>query len=385
MVGIDAARGFALIGMFAVHLMPAYNEDADRATAAWMIFAGNASALFAVLAGIALAFMTGGATPYTGDRMRRATVKIAARALLLGLLTLVINSVDLPVYNILGYMALMFLLMIPLLRLPRVVLLVLGGGMTLLMPVVRYVLHVLVGAAGYHPNPSFVDMFTDPLGVLSTLSITGVYPALTWWGFMCLGAGIGRFALQRAGSRLALIVTGLLVYAVTTAVSYVLVMQLGGYEIISSAFPGATEDEVDEFVVFGPIGQLPTGGPGWLLAAAPHSNTPFALLIGTGFSLAAIGIFIFLSRSWSALLRPLIDAGSMSTTLYVSHLVFVATMPDTVPGEALFTIQALAALLFAMMWKVVSDQGPVEIVMAKVARAVSTAAVPEKESAPRGR
>src|SRR5699024_10592622 len=134
------------------------------------------------------------------------------------------------------------------------------------------VLHVLVGAAGYHPNPSFVDMFTDPLGVFATLSITGVDPALTWWGFMCLGAGIGRFALQRAGSRLALIVTGLLVYAVTTAVSYVLIMQLDGYEIISSAFPGATEDEVDEFVVFGPIGQLPTDGPGWLLAAAPHSN-----------------------------------------------------------------------------------------------------------------
>lgn len=385
MIGIDAARGFALIGMFAVHLMPVYNEDADRATAAWIVFAGNASALFAVLAGIALAFITGGATPYTGERMRRAKVQIASRALLLGIVAVVLNSIGLPVYNILTYFALIFLLVIPLLQLPRVALIVIGGVMMLVMPVARFLLHLVVGAAGYHPNPTFVEVFTDPLGVLATLSITGVYPALTWCSFMCLGIGIGRFGLQRAGSRLALIVTGAFTYAITMTVSYLVIMRFGGYVAIASAFPGATEAEVDEFVVFGPTGRLPTDGSGWLLSAAPHSNTTFALLTGVGFSLAAIGIFILLTRSWSAILRPLIDAGSMSTTLYVSHLLFMAMVPDTVPGEALFAIQALAAVLFANMWKVLSEQGPIEKVTTAAARAVARAVVPVADTPPRDR
>lgn len=378
-LGVDAARGMALLGIFAVHLAPAYNEEADRATVSWVLFAGNASALFAVLAGLALALITGGPTPFTGLSMRRAKVKIATRGLLLTALGVALNMLDLPVFNILVYLAVMFMMAIPFVGMSRKTLLIMSVAMMVVLPLVRYGLHVLIEGAGRYPNPVPADISTDTLGVLATLTITGAYPAFTWIAFVLLGLAIGRFGVQRSGSRLGLIVSGVLTSSVVTAVSLVLIHRFNGYSHIMSALPGATEDEVDEFIVFGPTGPLPTDGPGWLLAVSPHSNTPFALLIGAGFSRAAIGGFILLSRHWSALLKPLIDMGSMTTTMYVGHLVFMLLAPDSVPGTALFWLQALGALLFATMWRVVWEQGPLEVLISSASKAVGRTAVPQTD------
>ncbi|BAS08300.1 hypothetical protein AHiyo4_17220 [Arthrobacter sp. Hiyo4] len=52
--GIDAARGLALLGMMATHLLPTFEANADL-TPTWigLTFSGRAAALFAVLAGVA--------------------------------------------------------------------------------------------------------------------------------------------------------------------------------------------------------------------------------------------------------------------------------------------------------------------------------------------
>ena len=60
--GVDAARGAALIAMMAIHILPAWNEDFDP-TLTWLLLAGRGAALFALLAGISLAFMSGGTHP----------------------------------------------------------------------------------------------------------------------------------------------------------------------------------------------------------------------------------------------------------------------------------------------------------------------------------
>jgi uncharacterized membrane protein len=58
--GIDAARGLALLGMMATHLLPTFESNANL-TPTWigLIFSGRAAALFAVLAGVGLALSTG--------------------------------------------------------------------------------------------------------------------------------------------------------------------------------------------------------------------------------------------------------------------------------------------------------------------------------------
>src|SRR3712207_8805694 len=55
LVGIDAARGIALVGMMAVHNFEATDQDGELSLA-WSLAAGKSAALFALLAGVGIAF-----------------------------------------------------------------------------------------------------------------------------------------------------------------------------------------------------------------------------------------------------------------------------------------------------------------------------------------
>ena len=40
LVAIDAARGLALIGLMAIHILPSWNEETGEASVTWRIFSG---------------------------------------------------------------------------------------------------------------------------------------------------------------------------------------------------------------------------------------------------------------------------------------------------------------------------------------------------------
>ncbi len=80
LVGVDAARGVALLGMVAVHVLS--GEDADGSESLiYLVASGRSAALFAVLAGVGLALAF--RRPRGPDRLR-ASAAIAVRAVLLG-------------------------------------------------------------------------------------------------------------------------------------------------------------------------------------------------------------------------------------------------------------------------------------------------------------
>ena len=70
--GLDLARGLAVIGMFAAHLLWIDPFDiADLST--WTdVVNGRSSILFATLAGISIALLTGGRVPVSGAARERA-------------------------------------------------------------------------------------------------------------------------------------------------------------------------------------------------------------------------------------------------------------------------------------------------------------------------
>ena len=84
LVGIDAARGLALIGMVSIHILPAWDPETFAPTAQWTLFAGRSAALFALLAGVSLAFTSGGRTAHSGRAMTATRAGILVRA---GLIT----------------------------------------------------------------------------------------------------------------------------------------------------------------------------------------------------------------------------------------------------------------------------------------------------------
>lgn len=358
--GIDAARGFALIGMFAIHILPAVSGD--HATLTWILLGGNAASLFAVLAGASLSFSSGGQTPATGAKLWQARTSVVVRSALLILIGCTINALDLPVFDILPYFAVMFLFALPLMGRSARTLLPLSAVLLLGLPFLRYLIHGRLEGFGYYPNPQFADLLNDPIGVVATLSISGIYPALTWLGLICLGLGVGRLPLHHSSPRLTLTAVGVLLATIASAISILIVSRFGGYWAVAAALPGYSEAEIDEFIVFGPNGQLPTGSAGWLFANGPHTDTPFTMLTGAGFALAMIGFFVIASR-WRRLLRPLIDMGTMSMSIYLMHLLIMDAAPDDSNLTLLFIVQVLAAAAFACLWRVFFTRGPIEWVM----------------------
>src|SRR6478752_4546806 len=110
LVGIDAARGLALLGMMATHVLPTFESD-PQLTPTWvgLTFSGRAAALFAVLAGIGLALSTGKERPLEGPELWAARRGIALRALVVGAVGLSLGGLDINIAVILVYYALLFL------------------------------------------------------------------------------------------------------------------------------------------------------------------------------------------------------------------------------------------------------------------------------------
>ncbi|HLR94133.1 MAG TPA: heparan-alpha-glucosaminide N-acetyltransferase domain-containing protein [Jiangellaceae bacterium] len=88
LVGVDATRGLALLGMMAVHALWAF-DDEGHVTWTYELAAGRSAATFAVLAGIGIAFMTGRRQVTGTDR--RA---VAVRALIIGMIGLALGYAD---------------------------------------------------------------------------------------------------------------------------------------------------------------------------------------------------------------------------------------------------------------------------------------------------
>ncbi|WP_169251438.1 heparan-alpha-glucosaminide N-acetyltransferase domain-containing protein [Brevibacterium sp. 'Marine'] len=369
--GVDAARGFALIGMFAIHMLPAAREDGTP-TLVWQLLAGNSAALFAVLAGVSLAFNSGAERPFTGTKMNRSRANVAIRGLLLISLGVGLNQIGLAAFDILPYFGVMFLLAIPLLPLRARTLLITGAVMIVVLPLVRFLIHRQVDGFGWHPNPTLATIISAPVDVLSSLLITGAYPGLTWFALVCIGMGIGRLQLHFTTPRMLIIVAGgtAMLFAIAVTRLLVYLNRFGGYTIVRTSFPGKTTDAVDDFLVYGPTGPLPTASPGWLISGGPHTNTPFAFLIGVGFAMAAIGTCILIARR-SNLLRPLVMIGRIPTSVYVSHLIFLTMAPDDVGAFRLFIVQCLFAFLFTAVWLRFFKRGPVEAVITAVTRALT--------------
>lgn len=369
--GVDAARGFALIGMFAIHMLPAAREDGEP-TVVWQLLAGNSAALFAVLAGVSLAFNSGAERPFTGTQMNRSRANVAIRGLLLIALGVGLNQIGLAAFDILPYFGVMFLLSIPLLPLRARTLLISGAVLIVALPILRFLIHRQVDGRAWHPNPTLGEIVSAPVDVVTSLLITGAYPALTWFALVCIGMGIGRLQLHFTTPRMLIIVAGgaALLFAIAVTRLLVYLNRFGGYTTVRTSFPGRSTDDVDDFLVYGPTGPLPTASPGWLISGGPHTNTPFAFIIGAGFAMVAIGAFILIARR-SNLLRPLVQIGRIPMSLYVSHLILLTMAPADFGAIRLFIVQCLFAFAFTALWLRFFKRGPVETVITSVTRTLT--------------
>jgi uncharacterized membrane protein YeiB len=375
--GVDAARGVALIGMMAVHVLPIVGV----AGAVHAVAAGRSAALFATLAGVGLALASGGATPPTGAALWRARRATAARAAVIGGIGLTLGGLPTPAAIILVYYAVLFLASLLVLGWPARRLAVAAAVAGLTTPVVSHLLRLEYGRpAG--PNLSW-ESLADPGGTAVTLLLTGYYPALTWTTYLLAGLAVGRLPLRRPEVAARLAVGGALLAAAASLASWVAVRLAGGEAALARLVPPASSVSGRGDGLFDEsfYGTTPTTSWWFLGVPAPHSGAVTDLLHTTGAAIAVLGLALLVARRWPRAVLPLVVLGSMTLTLYSLHVVLLAIGEESFPDPdavawPMLVFNVAVALVVASLWRTQGRRGPFEELAATAAEAVSGKARP---------
>jgi uncharacterized membrane protein len=376
LVGVDAARGLALLGMMAVHVLPAVASDGG-ATVAHAIAGGRSAATFAVLAGVGLALLTGGTNPRGGRRWAAASAGLVVRAAAIGVVGLLLGSADSGVAVILAYYALLFVLAIPVLPLRAGPLLALALTVACLAPVLSHLLRDDNRLPFAGRNPTFDTLLQGPGGLVQALLLTGYYPVLAWTAYLCAGLAAGRLPLRERRTAAWLLGGGVALAVTAKAASWLMLGALGGHDQIAATL--ADPSSLDNTLELGLYGNTPTTTWWWLAVAAPHSSTPLDLLHTIGAALALLGAMLLLASTGPparALLGPLAAAGSMTLSLYTAHVLLLASGALPQDRETSYAVQVVAVLVLAWLWRRFLGRGPLE-------RAVAVLATPVREAVAR--
>nr|NLD41254.1 DUF1624 domain-containing protein [Actinomycetales bacterium] len=298
LLGIDAARGLALIGMMVAHV-GITTEDFSPAggLAGWLGLAhGRSSILFALVAGFSLGILSGRTVPHSGQRLVHTRLRILVRAAILLGAGALLELLGTPIYVILGYYATWFVLALLVLTWPVRRILLLAVGVAAIGPVLHHLLPAVLVMAGFLA-PLAETGNSVPIDFL----LTGAYPGVVWMAYILVGLALSRLEWDSPARIVRLLGTGVL----ASALGYG-----GSAALVSVAGPGAGR--------FGPEGTPMITA---LLLAEPHADSFFEVLGSGGFAVAAVALFLLLERGAAPILAPLITLGSMSLTVYSLHVV----------------------------------------------------------------
>ncbi|WKT89584.1 DUF418 domain-containing protein [Microbacterium maritypicum] len=335
LAGVDLARGLAVVGMLAAHLLAiAPWSWSDPATWAG-IAQGRSSVLFATLAGLSLGLVAGGYRPLRGPALASLRLHLLARAMLLWLIGIVLATLNVPVYVILPAYAILFLVAIPALGLGTRALVMVAAGTAAAAPLVQ---------AGIDASP-----WRETNGGYLVAWLTGWhYPFLVWSAFVLGGLVLARIRLDQKHSQIYLLVGGL----TGSSVGYMLDALL-------------VEPRLDGY---------------WAdaMSSAPHSSGLLEVVGSGGFAVAAIGLCLLLGSvpRIAAISLPLRAVGSMPLTAYTLQILawaLVASVTLEDPGSLNdfrslhpFWPFMLGTLAFCTAWALLIGRGPLETALIRL-------------------
>jgi Heparan-alpha-glucosaminide N-acetyltransferase, catalytic len=377
LVGVDVARCLALLGMVSTHVLASHDPDGSLSGSQWLA-GGRASALFAVLAGVSLALMTGRRTPVHGRERGRRSLALATRAVLVAAIGLALGGLETGIAVILTYYGVLFLMALPFLGLTTRPLLALAAAWVVAGPVISQVVRPHLPERRYD-SPDFAQL-ADPGPLLSELLFTGYYPCVPWLAYVLLGMALGRADLSSRRLQAWLAGAGLATAVLAVTVSHWLTsLDAVAVRLLEGSPPGTTIDQLLDDIAGGLFGQTPVDGSwAWLLVVAPHSSTPFDLAHTMGSAAFVLGVCLVLAglvgdRGRRAL-AVFFGAGTMTLSLYTLHVLmrtepfWPAEEPESFRSHVL-VLMSIGAVFVSAGWR-----GPLEWLVARAGRAVSAAA-----------
>lgn len=353
--------------MVATHVLDERTPTGALARAQWLA-GGRASALFAVLAGVSLALMTGRTEPVRGPERVVRSIGLGIRAVLIAVLGLVLGSLESGIAVILTYYGLLFLLGIPFLGLRARTLALIAAGWVVVGPVLSWWAGGLLPERGY-ASPH-LSQLARPGHLAAELLFTGYYPVVPWLAYLLAGLAVGRMPLRRRSVQAALLVGGVALAVVATVVSHALVTRDGIARVLLTESGAPRIGVLLDQISTGMFGNVPRGGAWqWLLVVAPHSSTPFDVLQTGGSALAVIGgcllVVGLLPRAALIAVSVFFGAGAMTLTLYTLHVVM--RTPDVWPQERpdTFVVHVLVVLGIGAVFAALGRRGPLEALIGR--------------------
>ncbi|MBG6180579.1 heparan-alpha-glucosaminide N-acetyltransferase domain-containing protein [Arthrobacter sp. CAN_A1] len=372
--GVDAARGVALLGMMSTHIFPLYVPGTAAATWVALVFSGRASALFAVVAGLGLALLTGGNRIHNRPALAMDRRGIAARAAVIMLIGLTLGGLEINIAIILFHYGVLFLLALPFVSMPLRRLAWWAVGWVLLSPVAAYLLRPWIADTVTPPsvggNPLF-ETLLEPATLLADITVTGYYPALQWLSYLLIGMAIGRLPLTDLRVQLGLAVSGAAVALAAKAVSGYLLGPAGGLAALLQT-PDGARYPLEAMMDVSLTGVDQSGSWWWLAVSAPHSGSPLDLLHTSGTAALVIGLCLLATRRFESALLPLSAAGAMTLTLYTLHIwtMSIVDAQNPAPEPSLvYWGQVVVFVVLGVLLLRINARGPLELLTSGASRA----------------
>ncbi|MFT4234974.1 MAG: heparan-alpha-glucosaminide N-acetyltransferase domain-containing protein [Microbacterium sp.] len=336
--GIDLARGIAVIGMFTAHLVETPEFEWGTPSSWEALAHGNSSILFATLAGVSIALVTGGQAPVARDRAGTARGRIALRAVCIWLIGVLLLGLGTPIYIILPAYGILYLVALPVLRWRAPALFAAALVTAVAGPFLVYAINLWPG-------------WSTQGGTLLEELTGWHYPWVLWAAFVFCGMGIGRLNLRDVQVAGGLAVIGL---------------------ILASRIYGRLRVRLE--------GEPQSGLLGTVFSAEPHSSSLLESLGSGGFAMLVIAVCLLIClrrapRPVAIPVRiitwPLRALGAMPLTAYTLQVVVWAVMQATVGDPRYFPTfwpLTLAMLAFCTLWALLVGRGPLEAGISALAR-----------------
>ena len=224
-LGLDVARALAILGMIYAHLVYPPTFDLLDPSSWGGIVNGYSAALFALLAGVSIAIITGGTNPPQPEDMPTVRLKLFTRGAIIFTIGLVLEILNTPVVVILTVWGLLYAAIVPFVRLSRTALAIWALAFGIIGPVIAQLIQLL---------------FLGPTGSGLQITIFNIYPAHIWLSLMLAGMVIGRSDLRDIKVKGIITGVGAAIIAISLAVSFG-ISALANSESFSVWFPDEYE------------------------------------------------------------------------------------------------------------------------------------------------
>ena len=347
------ARALAFIGMVFVNFKMVLGSEGNELLAYGLSFLeGKAAAVFVVLAGIGLAFMSKSAIQSENfEKIKKVKVRIVKRAIFLfgiGLSYVTFWSAD-----ILHFYGIYMLITLPLLTSKNKTILSFAALLIFIYPVLMLLIDYDLGWNFF--SFEYTGFWTWR-GFFRNLLFNGFHPGIPWAAFMLVGLWFGRKDLtDHAFIRKALLIS------LFTFIS----LQVMSFAIIDLLSSGNDELKVELLIILG---------------MSPMPPLPFYMLAGCSFAIFSISACILIADRFkdTLLVKTLGKTGQLALTFYVAHVLLGIGIIENINPAKMGKYSAEFSLLyavafcgicvvFAVCWRKYKSIGPLEWCMRKIA------------------